>query len=63
MNYVNFKFVGRGISSEAFLSEEGIVTMLKYKNGKLVDKARTEKDVFDEYIKVKLEEEAITIVQ
>ncbi len=40
MNYVNFKFNGRNVSSEAFLSEEGIVTLLKFKDGKLVLKIK-----------------------
>lgn len=62
MNFVNFRFNGRNISSEAFLSEAGIVTLLKFKDGKLVDQAKTNKDVFDSYIEEKLEDKLITII-
>ena len=62
MDYLNFKFNGRNISSEAFLSEEGIVTLLKFEDGKFVDQAKTTKDVFDSYIEEKLEDELITII-
>lgn len=63
MKYINFKFNGRDVSSKTFLSEDGIVTIEKYKNDEFVSQAITEKVVFDSYIKEKLEERSITIIQ